>query len=107
MQPQTSLPEREGVRPAAELRQRLVDRDYQEAITFSFVNSGWERALGIDANPVRVLNPIASNLDVMRTTLLGGLLDTLRTNVNRKLERVRIFEIGRCFARAPGGYAQP
>src|SRR5947207_6471478 len=107
LQPQTMLPERESVRPAAELRQRLVDRDYQEAITFSFVDSGWERALGIDANPIRVLNPIASNLDVMRTTLLGGLLDTLRTNVNRKQERVRIFEIGRCFAREPGGYAQP
>jgi len=107
VQPQTMLPEREGIRPAAELRQRLVDRDYQEAITFSFVDSGWERALGIDANPIRVLNPIASNLDVMRTTLLGGLLDTLRTNANRKQERVRIFEIGRCFRRDPGGYAQP
>ena len=107
VQPQTMLPEPEAVRPAAELRQRLVDRDYQEAITFSFVDSGWERALGIDPDPIRVLNPIASNLDVMRTTLLGGLLDTLRTNANRKQERVRIFEIGRCFLRDPGGYAQP
>src|SRR5207253_3114935 len=107
VQPQTMLPEPEAVRPSTELRQRLVDRDYQEAITFSFVDSGWERALGIDANPIRVLNPIASNLDVMRTTLLGGLLDTLRTNANRKQERVRIFEVGRCFLREPGGYAQP
>jgi phenylalanyl-tRNA synthetase beta chain len=46
-----------------------------------------------------VLNPIASNLDVMRTTLLGGLLEVLRTNINRKLERVRVFEAGRCFVR--------
>jgi phenylalanyl-tRNA synthetase beta chain len=107
VQPQTMLPEPEASRPSAELRQRLVDRDYQEAITFSFVDSGWERALGIDPAPIRVLNPIASNLDVMRTTLLGGLLDTLRTNANRKQERVRIFEIGRCFLREPGGYAQP
>jgi len=107
VQPQTMLPEPEAIRPSTELRQRLVDRDYQEAITFSFVDSGWERALGIDPNPIRVLNPIASNLDVMRTTLLGGLLDTLRTNANRKQERVRIFEIGRCFLREPGGYAQP
>ena len=43
----------------------------------------------------------------MRTTLLGGLLDTLRTNVNRKLERVRIFEVGRCFRRAEESYEQP
>ena len=107
VQPQAMLPEPEALRRSTELRQRLVDRDYQEAITFSFVDSGWERALGIDANPIRVLNPIASNLDVMRTTLLGGLLDTLRTNANRKQERVRIFEVGRCFLREPGGYAQP
>ncbi|MDQ2963544.1 MAG: phenylalanine--tRNA ligase subunit beta [Pseudomonadota bacterium] len=107
VQPQTMLPEHETIRPATALRQRLVDRDYQEAITFSFVDSSRERALGIDPAPIRVLNPIASNLDVMRTTLLGGLLDTLRTNANRKQERVRIFELGRCFLREPGGYAQP
>src|SRR5439155_17999923 len=62
VQPQTMLPQPEAMRPSTELRQRLVDRDYQEAITFSFVDSGWERALGIDANPIRVLNPIASPL---------------------------------------------
>ncbi len=38
----------------------------------------------------------------MRSSLLGGLLDTLRTNANRKQERVRIFEIGRCFRRGSG-----
>jgi phenylalanyl-tRNA synthetase beta chain len=107
VQSQTMLPEPEALRPTAALRRRLVARDYQEAITFSFVDSGRERALGIEANPIRVLNPIASNLDVMRTSLLGGLLDTLRTNVNRKQTRVRLFEIGRCFLRRDGGFAQP
>ncbi len=57
--------------------------------------------------PIKVLNPIASNLDVMRTTLLGGLLDSLRTNVNRKQERVRIFETGRCFFRDAERIDQP
>jgi phenylalanyl-tRNA synthetase beta chain len=94
---QSMLPAPETARPVSALRERLVDRDYQEVITFSFVNSAWERALGADAPPVAVLNPIASDLDVMRTTLLGGLLDALRANVNRKAERVRIFETGRCF----------
>ena len=59
------LPERETLRPVAVLKQRLVDRDYQEIITFSFVSSESERALGVDPNPVRVLNPMASNLDVL------------------------------------------
>ena len=43
----------------------------------------------------------------MRTTLLGGLLDTLRTNLNRKAERVRIFETGRCFLREGERITQP
>jgi phenylalanyl-tRNA synthetase beta chain len=107
VQPQPMLPQREDIRPTAALRTLLNARDYQEVITFSFVSSEWERALGMEANPIRVLNPIASNLDVMRSSLLGGLLDTLRTNANRKQERVRIFEIGRCFLRRPDGYEQP
>jgi phenylalanyl-tRNA synthetase beta chain len=107
MHAQAMLPEREAARPLALLRQRLVDRDYQEVITFSFVNSAWERALQVTAHPIKVLNPIASDLDVMRSTLLGGLIETLRTNVNRKAERVRIFEAGRCFLREGERFAQP
>jgi phenylalanyl-tRNA synthetase beta chain len=106
-EPQAMLPAQESLRPTAALSSRLVDRDYQEVITFSFVSSDWERALGVEPNPVRVLNPIASNLDAMRSTLLGGLIDTLRTNVNRKQERVRIFEAGRCFFRDGESYGQP
>jgi phenylalanyl-tRNA synthetase beta chain len=107
VQPQTMLPARDNVRPAVDIAARLVDRDYQEVITFSFVSSDWERALGIEADPIHVENPIAANLDVMRSSLLGGLLDTLRTNANRKQERVRIFEIGRCFLRGDEHYVQP
>ena len=104
---QSMLPAPETERPLSALRQRLVDRDYQEVITFSFVSSAWERALRNDANPIKVLNPIASHLDVMRTTLLGGLIDTLRTNVNRKQERVRVFEAGTCFFRDSERIEQP
>ena len=46
-----------------------------------------------------MLNPIAEHLDVMRTTLLPGLVATLQTNLKRKLARVRIFEVGRTFGR--------
>ena len=105
--PQAMLPEREATRSVSTLRQRLIDRDYQEVLTFGFVNSASELAIRPDGNPIKVLNPIASQFDVMRTTLLGGLLETLRTNLNRKLERVRIFEAGRCFVRDGERYAQP
>ncbi len=104
---QAMLPEREATRSISTLRQRLVDRDYQEVLTFGFVHSASELAIRPDGNPIKVLNPIASQFDVMRTTLLGGLVETLRTNLNRKLERARIFEAGRCFLRDGERYAQP
>jgi phenylalanyl-tRNA synthetase beta chain len=101
----------EARRPVADMRRRLVDRDWQEVVTFSFVSSATEALLAPDAAagaaPIRVLNPIAAHLDVMRTTLLPGLLETLRSNLNHKAPRVRIFEIGRVFQRADAGYRQP
>jgi phenylalanyl-tRNA synthetase beta chain len=79
------------------LRERMVARDWQEVVTFSFVSSELERALGSEQPPIKVLNPIAAQLDVMRTTLLPGLIETLRTNLNRKATRIRVFEAGRVF----------
>ena len=79
--------------------------------TFSFVSSATEAALlpdrAPDALPLAVLNPIASQLDVMRTTLAGGLIEVLRTNLARRAERIRVFEVGRCFLRAAPGSDQP
>ncbi len=85
----------------------MVDLDWQEIVTFSFVDSAMEAALSPAAQPVRVLNPIASQMDVMRTSLLPGLIATLQANLNRKESRIRIFELGRTFVHAAAGYAQP
>ncbi len=108
---QSMLPDPEAASPVLAIKRRLVSRDWHEAITFGFVNSAWEAALfpGRDASdaPIAVLNPIASHLDVMRTTLAGGLLEVLRTNLARKQDRVRVFETGRCFVRAGDGCQQP
>ena len=81
------------------LRERLADCDYQEVITFSFVEPQWEADLAGEANPIRLLNPIASHLSVMRSSLLGGLLANVRYNAARKLSRIRVFEVGRVFLR--------
>ncbi len=43
----------------------------------------------------------------MRTTLAGGLIEVLGTNLARKQDRLRVFEVGRCFLRADGHYDQP
>ena len=102
----TILPQTEAQRPLAKLRQTLVLRDYQETINYSFVESEWERDLCGNAAPIALKNPIASQMSVMRSSLLGGLLAVLRTNFARKQPRVRLFEIGGCFLAEAGGYVQ-
>jgi phenylalanyl-tRNA synthetase beta chain len=91
----------EGRRSLHDLRAQLARADYQEVVNFSFVDEAWEDDLAGNATPIRLLNPIASQLAVMRTTLVGGLVANVRYNLNRKVSRVRVFEIGRVFARDP------
>jgi phenylalanyl-tRNA synthetase beta chain len=91
----------EAKRSLHALRERLAACDYQEVITFSFVEPQWEADLAGEANPIRLLNPIASQASVMRSSLLGGLLANVRYNAARKLTRIRVFEVGRVFLRDP------
>jgi phenylalanyl-tRNA synthetase beta chain len=101
----TMLADKEARRHPLAIRQQLVAADYQEVVTYSFVDESWERSLAGNEHAVPLRNPIASNMSVMRSTLWGGLLDALIYNINRKQERVRLFEIGACFAKAESGYA--
>lgn len=102
------LPAPEGKRDAATIRRLLVSRDYQEIVSYSFVDAGWESDLAGNAAPVALANPIASQMSVMRSTLAGGLISSLAFNLSRKQPRVRLFEIGRCFMTPVSGeYPQP
>ncbi len=96
--PSRMLPQDETVLADDILRQKVVDLDYQEVISYSFVDPAWESALDANARPLLLANPIASQLSAMRTTLWGGMLETLRHNLNRQQDRVRIFELGRVYA---------
>ncbi|NBS57123.1 MAG: phenylalanine--tRNA ligase subunit beta [Betaproteobacteria bacterium] len=91
--------EPEGRRSLHALRALLAGRDYQEVVNFSFVDAGWEADLAGNPDPIKLLNPIASHQSVMRSTLLGGLIETIRYNAARKLSRIRVFEVGRAFLR--------
>jgi phenylalanyl-tRNA synthetase beta chain len=81
------------------VRRLLAALGYQETINFSFVEEAWEQDLAGNADPIKLLNPIASQMSVMRSSLLGSLLQVLKHNLDRKAERVRVFEIGRVFLR--------
>lgn len=100
------LPQPEAVLPFVELKQRLAGRDYQEVVTFSFVDESWETGLMANNKPVKLANPIASDMSVMRSGLWGSMLETLQTNLKRQQDRVRVFELGRCFAVEGEGFAQ-
>ena len=89
----------ESQRGVHALRHRMAALAYVETINFSFVEERWERELAGNANPIRVLNPIASPLSVMRSTLIGSLVNALRHNLAHKATRVRVFETGRVFMR--------
>jgi phenylalanyl-tRNA synthetase beta chain len=96
------LPAPERRRSTHALRERLAAAGYLEVINFSFVEPSWEADFAGEANPIRLLNPIASPLSVMRSSLIGSLVDVMRRNHQRKVPRIRIFEVGRVFIRDPG-----
>ncbi len=85
----------ESQRGSFAVRRTLAALDYQETINFSFVETRWEHELHGNADPIRVLNPIAAPLAVMRSSLIGSLVQVLRHNLARKAGRVRVFELGR------------
>ncbi len=81
------------------LRRTLAALGYQETINFSFVQERWEKELAGNTDPIGLLNPIASQMSVMRSSLLGSLIEVLKHNLDRKASRVRVFELGRVFMR--------
>ncbi|MDR2208099.1 MAG: phenylalanine--tRNA ligase subunit beta [Azoarcus sp.] len=89
----------ESARTQWDVRHFLAGRGFQEVVNFSFVDSAWERDFCANDAPIRLANPIASQMDVMRSSLIPGLVSNLATNRKRQQNRVRVFELGRCFMR--------
>ena len=89
----------ESQRSPFAVRRALAALGYTETINYSFVEDRWEHELAGNPNPIKLMNPIASQMNVMRTSLLGSLLQVLKFNLARKAPRVRVFEIGRVFLR--------
>ena len=83
--------------PEGRIRDVFIDRDYQEVITYSFVDPDLQKLIEPAVTPAALANPIASNMSVMRTSLWPGLLQAVLYNQNRQQTRLRLFEIGRCF----------
>ncbi|PUE08544.1 phenylalanine--tRNA ligase subunit beta [Limnohabitans sp. T6-5] len=97
--PITAKVRRETERSPSAVRRAIAALGYQETINYSFVEEAWEKDLAGNANPIRLLNPIASQMSVMRSSLIGSLVQVIKFNADRKADRVRVFELGRVFLR--------
>ncbi len=78
-------------------RQVLVERGYQEAISYSFVDPALQSRIDPELDALALANPISTELSVMRTSLWPGLLQALAYNRKRQQPRVRLFESGLVF----------
>lgn len=106
----------ENTRSLFTIRRQLADFDYQEVVNFSFVEQAWEADFAGNPDPIKLLNPIASQMSVMRSSMIGSLIANVRYNLNRKVSRIRLFEIGAVYLRnkveqdgplSIAGYDQP
>ncbi|MDR0672949.1 MAG: phenylalanine--tRNA ligase subunit beta [Zoogloeaceae bacterium] len=96
------LPATESARTDWDARHRLAGRGFQEVVNYAFVEEAWERDFCANDDPIRLANPIVSQMGVMRSSLIPGLVANLAANRKRQQNRVRVFELGRCFLRREG-----
>ncbi|MDX3773716.1 phenylalanine--tRNA ligase subunit beta [Chromatiaceae bacterium AAb-1] len=100
---------REAEISVQQMRQILVDRGYQEAITYSFVDPKVQQVLFPQQQALILPNPISADMSAMRLNLWPGLLQAVQYNQNRQQQRIRLFEYGLKFipdASAEGGVCQ-
>jgi phenylalanyl-tRNA synthetase beta chain len=114
--PNAMLIEPENRRSLFTLRRQVADLDYQEVVNYSFVEEAWEKDFSGNEAPIKLQNPISSQMSVMRTSLIGSLVANARYNLNRKIGRIRIFEIAAVYLKdsavpdgplTVAGYGQP
>ena len=112
--PQTSLNFKMDLSPVSgtevslvRIRHFMVDQGYNEVVNYSFVDDKLQSQLTPNLESLTLSNPIASDMNVMRNSLWSGLVTTAKYNQSRQIERVRLFEIGRCFIKNEGKWQQP
>ncbi|HFC93258.1 MAG TPA: phenylalanine--tRNA ligase subunit beta [Leucothrix mucor] len=100
------IPDEETQVEEETLRNLLVTRGYQEAITYSFVPPEMETLLNPSHKQITLDNPISEELSIMRSTLWSGLLPVIEKNLKRQQSRVRLFETGLSFVNNDEGMSQ-
>ena len=99
-------PRPEAQAPLERFTETLVQRGFQEAITYSFIDPAFQKVLDPEREPLALANPISADLAVMRTSLWPGLLKALTHNQKRQQSRMRLFEHGLNFVPTADGLRQ-
>lgn len=101
MQGTTAMkPAPDGAVDDTRIKYALVDKGYLEVVTYSFVDPGLQKLLVPGASAPKLANPISADMAVMRASIWPGLISAAIYNLNRQQNRIRIFEMGTCFATA-------
>lgn len=93
------LPNNESKLGRNQIRHQVASLGYQEVVSYSFTPEQWEADFTTNTDPVELINPIASHLSVMRSSMLGSLLGVLKHNLGHRVDRLRVFELARTFVR--------
>jgi len=81
-----------------DISQALVNRGYQEVITYSFISNEYHDLIDPSAKKITLKNPISDDMSIMRSSLWPGLLQTVEMNQRRGHHNARFFEAGLCFS---------
>jgi len=101
-----NFPEKDPEEIRLQLGRILSGDGYQGIMTNSI--SSWEYAdwTGQTESAVKLLNPLSSDLDVMRQNLLFSGLEVVRHNLNRRQNDLKLFEFGKSYRKSDNGYTE-
>ena len=107
----TELPEKVRKKPTLNKQQKLfhflkrsaASKGYYETVTWSFTDSKINQLFKEDKNEVEIVNPISSDLNVLRSSIFSNLIIYLKKNLDRGFKDISFFEIGPIFhGKKPG-----
>ena len=81
------------------IKTQLTTIGYQEAINYSFVSAKQLDSYNLSDNSIPLKNPLTEEFAVMRTSLLPGMMETVKYNLRRQNESVKLFETGYVFSK--------
>jgi len=84
----------------------LVARDYQEVVTYSFIDSVANTVFSGSESELVLSNPISSEMSVMRASLWPGMVAAAASNNARQQDRIRLFEMSKSFHGSLGSHTE-